>query len=299
MLHENPWPEFSAKDFNKTSHLLHMCIQVIGKLMLTRPFDPHWANLAMPLTSRGFTTGVIPFGSGSFSVDINCMDHTIICTSSSGKQARIPLDSTSVAILTNQILKALKDIGITITINQQPQEVSHPIPFEQDTAPRIYDKKAVTTWWRIMLSTYCVLMKYHAKFYGITPSIGLFWGTLDLRDARYKGIHLPMKKANFITRNAMDDAQFEVGWTASNEKYPIPSFFAFAYPKPSDLENAALQPRAAKWIPAIQEFVLDYEDLRTSKNPEQDLLSFFESSYQAFALLDKWNLNWNVPGKAT
>jgi hypothetical protein len=29
-----PWPELTAADFNKTSHLLFMGIQAIGKLML-------------------------------------------------------------------------------------------------------------------------------------------------------------------------------------------------------------------------------------------------------------------------
>ncbi|MCO6427064.1 DUF5996 family protein [Nitrosomonas communis] len=298
-LNYDPWPAFSAEEFMPTSHLFHMCVQAIGKLMLTQPFEPHWANLAMPLTSRGVTTGIIPYDSGTFSVEIDCIDHIIVFTSSWGGTSTLKLGSMSIAHLTRQIFQHLENMGITIKINHKPQEVSDPIPFDQDTALRIYDEKVINAWWRIMLSTYRVLLKFHAKFYGITPRIGLFWGTLDLRDARYKGVHLPTANmpSDFISRNAMDDAQFEVGFSASNEKYPTPSFFAFAYPKPDELERAIIKPAAAKWISVINEFILDYDDLRKSKDPDGDLLMFFESNYQAFAKLAGWDPEWIVSSK--
>lgn len=294
-----PWPAFSAEEFSKTSHLLHMCIQIIGKLMLNQPFEPHWANLAMPLTSRGITTGIIPFQLGTFSIDIDFIDHVIVFTSSWGKEGKVKLASQSVAELKDKIFKTLLSLGVNIQINQKPQEVSNPIDFDQDTTPRVYDGKIVNAWWRIMLSTYRVLLKYHAKFYGITPKIGLFWGTLDLRDARYKGGHLSITKetSNFISRNAMDDYQFEVGWSSNNEKYLTPSFFAFTYPKPAGLEDAKVKPARAKWISAINEFILDYDDLRKSKDPEAELLLFFESTYEATANLAKWDPTLVVSGK--
>ncbi len=295
------WPAFSAEEFMPTSHLLYMCVQAIGKLMLTQPFEPHWANLAMPLTSRGITTGIIPYESGTFSVDIDFIDHVIIVTSSEGRVGTLKLGSMSVATLVDQLFQTLKNIGIHITINLMPQEMSHPIPFNEDTAPRIYDKKIVNAWWKIMLSTYRVLSIFHSRFYGITPRIGLFWGTLDLRDARYQGIHLPIAKevSGFIARNAMDDVQFEVGFSANNEKYPIPSFFAFAYPKPLGFERVFVKPKAAKWVADINEFILDYAELRKSKDPEGDLLLFFESSYQVVAELGKWDPKLIVSGKAS
>src|SRR5579871_3649284 len=94
--HDSPWPLFSAEAFARTSHLLYMCIQMLGKCMLTQPFEPHWANLAMPLTSRGVSTGIIPYQSGAFSIELDCFDHTLILTSSNGKKSSIPLASMSV-----------------------------------------------------------------------------------------------------------------------------------------------------------------------------------------------------------
>lgn len=295
----NSWPEFSKEEFNKTSHLLHMALQIIGKLMLTQPFEPHWANLAMPLTSRGLTTGIIPYHSGSFSVDVDFIDHVVILTTSWGKVGKMQFSSQSVASFYKTVVKTLNELGLNIQINKKPQEISNPIDFDKDLELRVYDNKTINSWWRIMLNTNTVLLKYHSKFYGITPRIGVFWGTLDLRDARYKGEHLPSSKetSNFISRNAMDDAQFEVGWSASNEKYPIPSFFAFAYPKPEGYELAPIKPMTAKWIPAINEFVIDYDDLLKTKDPNAELLLFFESTYQAMAKLAKWDPTLIVSGK--
>lgn len=290
---QEPWPALTADDFDKTSYLLHRGLQIIGKLMLSAPFDPHWAHLAMPLTSRGLTTGLIPYGTETFSIDIDFFTHEILISTSTGERASIQLKAMTVNELEKQIFTALHKLGITLSINEKPQEVSNAIPFHEDTAPRVYEEKTVHTWWRIMLSTTRVLLKYHAKFYGITPKIGLFWGTLDLRDARYKGVHLPGPFPNFIARNAMDDVQFEVGWSASNEKYPLPSFFAYAYPKPEGYEKAAIEPKTAKWVTAINEFVLDYDDLRKSKDPEADLMRFFESTYKALG----WDPQLTVTGQ--
>jgi hypothetical protein len=298
-LNYEAWPPFSAEEFKRSSHFLYMCIQVIGKLMLMKPFEPHWANLAMPVTSRGLTTGLIPYGEGVFSVDMDCIDHQIIFASSWGKSATLKLTSTSVAELTHAILQKLVTIGVNAEINQNPQEMSHPVPFNQDTEARIYDEKIVNTWWRILVSTTRVLEKFHSRFYGISPNIGLCWGTLDLRDARYKGVFLPIPKnmSDYITRNAMDDEQFEVGFSANNEKYPVPSFFAFTYPKPEGFEEVKLKQAAVKWIPAINEFILDYDELRKSQNPDAELLTFFESTYAAFANLAKWETKLVVSGK--
>lgn len=294
-----PWPELSAEEFSKTSYLLFMGTQAIGKLMLNKPFEPHWAHLAMPLTSRGITTGIIPFDVGTFSIDIDFIDHVILCTSSWGQIEKVKLDSMSVAELTGKIFAALNRMGVNLKINQKPQETSNNIDFDQDTTCRLYDAETVNAWWRIMVSTYRVLQKFHSRFYGISPNIGLSWGTLDLRDARYQGLHLPITKesSNYISRNSMDDVQVEVGFSCSNEKYLVPSFFGFAYPNPPELENEKNKPEGVKWISAINEFVLDYDQLLKSKNPDGDLLAFFDWYYQVVAKLNQWDSSLIVSGK--
>ena len=61
-----PWPPLSYPDFAATQHLLHMGLQAVGKLKLKEPFEPQWAEVALWLSSRGLTTGPIPYSGGAY-----------------------------------------------------------------------------------------------------------------------------------------------------------------------------------------------------------------------------------------
>lgn len=295
----DPWPALSYEEFKPTMYLLHMGMQAIGKLKLTGPFEPHWANVPLWLTSRGLTTGPIIYKTGTFSVDIDLIDHQIICTSSWGQTGKFALAPTSVAELTGNLFKTLHGMGIDVKVNLMPMEVPKPIAFDQDTESRLYNATLANTWWRIMVSIHRVLLRYHARFTGRTPSIGFMWGTFDLRDARYKGTPLPATGTNsdYIRRNAMDDAQVEAGWWCGNPAYPRPAFFSFTYPQPAGIEQAKIEPSAAHWNATLGEFIFDYDELRKSQDPDKDLLAFFESTYQAGAKLAGWDSRLISSGK--
>lgn len=293
------WPEFSYSDFESTGYLLHRIFQAVGKLKLTTPFEPHWANVALWVTGRGLTSGPIPFKDMTFTVDIDLMAQQIQCSNSLGQFDGFSLHSISVAEQIALLFKTLDGIGIDLTINQRPQEIPHPIAFDKDTALRIYHPELALTWWQILKSTHQVLKRYHAKFKGITPPVGLMWGTMDLRDARYKGSSVPVKPgSNIIDRNAWDDVQLESGWWAGSEAYPRPAFFSLAFPLPAGLEQVKIKPAVAAWNDTLKEFLLDYDELRVLKNPDQELLAFFESSYQAAADLMGWDAKLIGTGKA-
>lgn len=294
-----PWPEFSYPEFAPTAHLFHMVLQAIGKLKLNNPFEPHWANVCLWLTCRGLTTGQIFHELGAFGIDIDLIDHQIICSSTWGRTGKFKLTSMSVAELTQTLFKTLHNIGVTVDINPTPQEVPNAIPFDQDTKKHPYEGLLINAWWRILVSSYRVLKQYHSKFTGITPPVGLMWGTLDLRDARYRGTQIPTSGINsgYIRRNAMDDAQVEAGWWSGNPEYQKPAYFSFTYPQPTGIEEVKIQPPAAKWNKKLGEFILDYDDVRKSKNPEKDLLAFFESTYKAGAEKAGWEPDLIGAGK--
>ena len=186
-----------------------------------------------------------------------------------------------------------------MTINLMPQEIPNPISFDKDNDVRQYNFDLANRWWRILLSSYNVMQRYHSHFLGISPSIGLMWGTLDLRDARYKGSRIPTEGINsgYIRRNAMNDAQVEVGWCSGNEQYPQPAYFSFLYPQPKDIELVKVKPAKAKWNNAMGEFILDYDNVRTANDPAADLLAFFESTYQSESEKADWDPTWIGAGE--
>lgn len=292
------WPELPYEKFKSTRHLLHMAAQAIGKLKLATPFEPHWANVPLWITSQGLTTGPIPQDSETFNIDIDLINHGVICTHSTGKKAHFKLKSMSVAEFANTLFETLNSLGIKPKINFLPQEVPDPIPFNQDDEVRTYIPELANAWWRIVENTHQVMQRYHSRFKGITPPIGLMWGTFDLRDARYVNVPVPTKgeNAGYIRRNAMDVAQVEAGWWAGDERYEHPAYFSFTYPAPKGIEKSKIEPTAARFEKKLGEFLLDYEDIRKSKNPEEDLLAFFDSTYHAGTELAGWDPKLVGPG---
>lgn len=292
------WPVLPYEAFKPTAHLLHMCVQAIGKLKLHTPFEPHWANVALWITSQGLTSGPIPYHDGTFTITLDMIHHEIHCTTSWDQQARFSLHTGSVAKLIEQLFTTLKNLNVDISINPLPQEIPNPIPFPQDTEVKVYTPELAHAWWQILLSSYNVMQQYHAHFLGATPPIGLMWGTFDLRDARYNGERVPTigENAGYIRRNAMDMAQVEAGWWIGSEQYPKPAYFSFIYPAPNEIANAKIQPKTARFDQHLQEFILDYDAVRTAANPEADLLAFLESTYSAGTTLAGWDPDLIGPG---
>lgn len=287
----NPWPELPYAEFMPTMHLLHMGSQAIGKLKLYTPFEPHWDNVPLWLTSRGLTTGLIPYQSGSFSVDMDLIAHEIRIKTSWGKQGGFSITPSSVAQFVQTLLNILHGIGIDLKINPLPQEIPNPIPFDQDTQFYAYNATLANAWWRILISSYRVMQRYHAVFLGRTPPIGFMWGTFDLRDVRYNGTLIKPVAPNtdFLRRNAMDAALIEAGWWCGNPAYPRPAYYAFTYPQPAGIEQAKINPTAAHWDSTMGEFLLDYDVVRQSKNPEEELYAFLTSTYEVGAKLAGWD----------
>lgn len=294
-----PWPQLPYEDFKSTLHLLHMGSQAMGKLKLTQPFEPHWAGVVLWLTSRGFTTGAINYQHGAYSVEMDFIEHQVICKTSFGKEGKFDLKNMSVDGLISVLFDTLDKIGLKVSINTMPVEVPKPVAFHEDIVVRSYNPILAQRCWRIMLNIQRIMQRYHVKFTGITPPIGLMWGTFDLRDVRYKGTPLPIagSSLDFIRRNAMDDAQIETGWWCGNDLYPRPAFFGFTYPPPPGIEQAKIKPAAAHWDTSLKEFILDYDDLLKANDPDGDLLSFFESTYEAGAQLANWDIKLNSSGK--
>ena len=294
-----PWPALPYEAFAPTAYLLHMSVQAIGKLKLTMPFEPHWDHVPLWITANGLTSGPIAYGSGDFTVNLDFIAHDLIVHTSWGQKGGFALAARSVAEFTQLLFTTLHSVGVELTINTHPAEVPTPIPFELDTQPRPYDALLAHAWWRILVSSQRVMERHRARFLGRTPTIGLMWGTFDLRDVRYNGrkVGVDNEKMEFITRNAMDAEMIEVGWWPGNETWPQAAYFSFAYPQPEGLAQAKIQPSAGSWNKELGEFILNYEAIRNAQHPETDLLAFFESTYQVAAEKGAWDPGLTGSGK--
>jgi len=55
------------------------------------------------------------------------------------------------------------------------------------------------------------------------------------------------------------------------------------------IREAMIQPDAAIYHPDLSEFILPYEAVRTSPDPDQLILDFFRSTYEVGATLGGWD----------
>ncbi len=284
------WPALPYPAFEPTRYLLHRVSQAIGKLKLAEPFQAQWAEVPLWLNARGLTTGPLRCAGGVYEVRADFLSHELQWLTSSGASGRLALGPTSVAAFVGSFLDQLRRAGIDASITPMPQEVPNPIPFDEDRQQRPYERDLVNAWWRILLSTQRVLQDFQGRFAGKTQPIGLMWGTFDIRVPFYNGKPAaPAPDTGYIRRNAMNAELMEMGWWSGDPAYSRPAFYSFAYPQPQGIENAKIGPDAARWDAGMGEFLLDYDELRRSSSPDEDLLAFLESTYNAGATAAGWD----------
>jgi hypothetical protein len=67
-----------------------------------------------------------------------------------------------------------------------------------------------------------------------------------------------------------------------------PAFYAYAYPEPAGFAEARVRPEGAFYSRDFKEFILPYARVRESQNPDETLLEFLQSTYEAAADLGQW-----------
>jgi hypothetical protein len=94
-----------------------------------------------------------------------------------------------------------------------------------------------------------------------------------------------------VNQEAYSHECISAGWWPGTAGSPVaePSFYAYSYPEPAGCDVAKVRPVAAFYHPVMHEWILPYESVRTSPTPEQDMLDFFQSTYEAAADLAKWD----------
>lgn len=79
-----------------------------------------------------------------------------------------------------------------------------------------------------------------------------------------------------------------IGWWPSSDP-PGPSFYAYTYPEPARFPSAPIRPAGAAFDARLGEFVLPYDAVRRSSEPDRAAEEFFQSAYEAGADLGRWD----------
>ncbi|MDQ2818503.1 MAG: DUF5996 family protein [Candidatus Eremiobacteraeota bacterium] len=285
------WPVLPLEAWKDTCDTLHLYAQIVGKVRLAlAPPEPQWAHVPLYVTARGLTTSPMPCAERTFAIDFDFIAHKLLIGASDGQTRSIELKPRSVADFYAQVMEALRDLAIDVSINPMPQEIASPIPFTDDRVHAAYDAEYVNRFWRILSQVDAVFKEHRAPFRGRQTVVQFFWGSFDLAYARFSGRPAQAPSGNVIMRKGMDAEEIAAGFWPGDDRFPEPAFWSYAYPKPAGVEKAKIGPQAAAWNAEMGEFMLRYEDVRSSESPRAAILEFLSSTYEACAALAGWDL---------
>ena len=91
-----------------------------------------------------------------------------------------------------------------------------------------------------------------------------------------------------MTREAYSHEVTSAGFWPGGGGVQEPSFYSYAYPTPPGFAKSAINPAEASWNASLGEFLLPYDAVRAAPSPDEVLLSFLQSTYEAAAQ----GLNW-------
>jgi hypothetical protein len=290
----NAWPPLKYDEWADTAETLHMWTQVVGKIRMEKsPSVNHCWHVTLYVTSRGLSTLSMPNGNGSFEIEFDFVDHRLRITTSEGEDREFKLQPMTVASFYERTMDALAELKIDVEINTMAQEVADPIAFDLDTKHQSYDADAVNRFWRAMVQTSRVFSEFRSDFLGKVSPIHFFWGAIDLAMTRFSGriapLHgpapgLPLSVVREAYSHEVCSAGFWPGGGGADA-----AFYSYAYPEPDGYPNAAVRPAAAFYSGDLHEFLLPYEAVRTSASPDDALMQFLRSTYEAAANLGRWD----------
>ncbi|MGC2661101.1 MAG: DUF5996 family protein [Bryobacteraceae bacterium] len=285
------WPPLPWDGWKDTATTLHMWTQIVGKTRLAlTPLLNHWWNVPLYVTARGLSTSSMPYREHLLEVEFDFIDHRLQARLSSGDSSAIQLRPQSVAAFYEEYMDMLRSLDVEVKINAKPVEVADPIPFADDRQHASYDADAVGRLWRILQQCDTIFKSFRAGFIGKSSPVHFFWGSFDLAVTRFSGRPAPPRpEADAITREAYSHEVISAGFWPGNGGFGTPAFYCYAAPEPSGLKQQQISPASAFYSGDLNEFILKYDDVRQADSPEQTLLEFLESSYQAAADLAKWD----------
>lgn len=247
------------------------------------------------MTARGLSTSPIPYGARAFQIEFDFITHQLIIQSSDGTIGGFALEPQSVAAFYARLMKEMSKLNLRVTIRKRPNEIADPVPFDQDEVHRAYDPVYANRFWRVRVQADRVLKQFRARFIGKCSPVHLFWGALDLAVTRFSGRRAPEHPGgipnlpDWVMREAYSHEVSSCGFWPGGGPVPYPAFYSYAYPEPAGFAGAPVRPDDAFYSTDLREFILAYDVVRQAASPDDTLLDFLQTTYDAAANLAGWD----------
>jgi hypothetical protein len=235
----------------------------------------------------------MPYNAHIFQIDFDFLAHELQVQTDWGDNLAFPLADLSVAAFYAKIMAALNSLGIDVRIWTTPVEVPERPPFEQDSRHATYDPEYVQRFFRVLIQSDRLFKDFRARFLGKASPVHFFWGAFDLAVTRFSGRPAPEHPgvpnvARYVMVEAYSHEVSSCGfWPGGG--LGEPAYYAYAYPEPEGFKEYPVWPPSAYYHTGFGEFILPYEAVRTSLSPDETLLGFLQSTYEAAAKRGRWD----------
>ncbi len=292
----NVWPALPYAAWRDTCINLQLRTQIVGKIRLVlTPWLNHSWHVTQYVTARGLTTGPIPYEDRVFQIEFDFIEHRLVLQSSDGRTQSLALVEQPVADFYRAVMGLMTECGLEVRINRMPNEVPDPIRFDEDHQHRAYDAQAVERFWRALLQIDRVFRLFRSSFLGKVSPVHFFWGSFDLAVTRFSGRPAPLLQSSApglpvaVAREAYSHEVSSAGFWPGGSGVDEAAFYSYAYPQPAGFGTSKVQPAEAYYHEELGQFLLPYEVVRTSRSPDDTLLTFLQSTYLAAAEGAGWD----------
>jgi hypothetical protein len=289
------WPELPYAAWSDTAATLQLWTQIVGKVRLKlTPWINHGWQVPLYVTARGLGTSSIPVGNEILEITFDFIGHRLVARTSRGTERSVPLEPQTVADFYRRTMDLLNGIGVSVTIDEMPNEVANPIRFSQDRTHAAYDAAAAHRFWRALLQVDRVFKLFRTGFLGKVSPVHFFWGSFDLAVTRFSGRTAPLHPGGVpglpdaVTREAYSHEVSSAGFWPGSESFPQAAFYSYAYPEPAGFRDRPVTP-GARFDETLGEFILPYDTVRSAAKPEALLLDFLSTTYAAAAEAGGWD----------
>jgi Family of unknown function (DUF5996) len=297
------WPDLPLSPWADTCATLHLWTQVVGKIRLAHaPMINHWWQTPLYVTCRGLTTSPIPYGAQSFpygaqsfQMDFDFVDHDLTLSTSKGEIETIRLKARTVADFYSELMGRLRSLGLETRIWTMPVEIPEAIPFDQDKEHSAYDPEYANRFWRILLQVDRVFTLFRSRFLGKVSPVHFFWGSFDMAVTRFSGRPAPALHSDspnlgaWVMQEAYSHEVSSAGFWPGNGGFGKAAFYCYAYPEPQGFAEAAVYPDATYYDQDLGQFILPYDAVRQAQSPDDYLMQYLTSTYEAAADLGHWD----------
>jgi hypothetical protein len=285
----NGWPELEWERWAATADTLHMLTQIVGKTRLAlTPLQNHWWNVPLYVSARGLTTSPMPWRGDVLEIEFDFRSHLLELRMGNGKRAAVELRPRTVADFYGEYRWALAGLGVEAKIWPMPVEVAAPVRFDLDTEHKSFDADAVERFHSVLVGVDTLLKRFATGFQGKISPVHFFWGSFDLAVTRFSGRPCAgPPRPDRMQQEAYSHEVISAGWWPGNGGYGAAAFYCYAAPVPDGLAAKPVRPGA--WDAALGEFILKYDEVRTSSSPEDAVMSFLETTYVAGADAAGWD----------